>query len=148
MTTKTVEGREVRYWDFDRQIEKDGAKVTEPGWVKQPSAISYARPDSLPEAMEVTNGNEDRLLDLIEKGLQAEAEERAGSTPAGTFSVSMVQAADRALRFNPEFAKLKSSKERREAIMRYIGSVVPMRDAFLVAFEGQRNAKADTEDSE
>lgn len=149
MTNKTIEGREVKFWDFNLtrevEIEENGEKVkktvVESGWNSKPSILSVAVPDSFEEVLtQVGNGDEKRVLALVEKGLIAEAEEKAGSTPAGTFSKSMVNAAHGALKVSPQFAAIKSSKDRKDAIMKWISANDALKGAYLTAFEPLRNA--------
>lgn len=150
MTTKTVQGKEVRFWDFARQIEveQDGVKtkVNQPDWVKNPVDVQISVPETLDEALTVAGQDEKRLLELVAKGIEAEAEEKAGSTPAGTFSVSMVAALDKALKVSPQFSGIKSSSERRKALMSWVSSTPGMKDVYLTAFEPLRNVKGDDED--
>jgi hypothetical protein len=153
MKNITVDGAETRYWDFDRQttveVERDGAKVqtviVEPGYVKKPVSVEVAQVESVEDVFALTDNKESRLIELVNKALLAEAEETAGEVPESAFSVAMVQAADRALKVNPPFSTIKKSKDRREAIMRFIGATAEMRAAFNVAFAAFRKAKATAE---
>ena len=142
MQTKTVQGRDVRFWSFDTD-----ANGNVKGFVKNPVDVQISIPESLDEALAVANQDQARLIELVVKGLESEAEEKAGSTPAGTFSTAMVAALDKSMKLNPLFSAIKSSKERREAIMRWIGNQPGMKEVMLTAYEGVRNAKS-TEDDE
>jgi hypothetical protein len=149
MQTVTVEGKQVRFWDFGRSVEKDGTKVAEPGYVAKESQITVQKPEKIDECLAVANGDESRLCELVFKGLEAEAEDRAGETPAGTFSNSMIQAADKAFKASPQFSGVKSSKDRKEAIMKWISTTPGLKDSMLAAFESLRNVKNKSdEDSE
>jgi hypothetical protein len=138
--TKTLPGKSIRYWDFNRtvEVEENGTRVQkpEPGWTVKESDIEVTFPENIAELMNFANqpNGEARLLEVFVKGLTAEAEEKAGTAPEGTFSKAMVSAVDRALQFNPEFAAIKGVADRKAAEMRWLGKNPAMRDAFYMAF--------------
>lgn len=140
MQTVKVEGKQVRYWDFEHKEKQGDVEVTVPGYVSKDSEISIQVPENITEVLEVANQDEKRVCELVRKGLEAEAEDKAGSTPAGTFSVSMISGADKAFKASPQFAGIKKSKERKEALMRWI-STSGMKDVMLATFESLRNVK-------
>jgi hypothetical protein len=140
MITKSVEGKEVRYWDVT--VGDNGEPK---GFVKNPVEVTLQIPETLDEALAVASNDQNRLMALIAKGLEAEAEDKAGSTPSGTFSVPMIAAIDKALKVSPQFAGIKSSKDRRSAIMTWVSKTPGLSSAYLTAFEPLRNAKAEAD---
>jgi hypothetical protein len=61
----------------------------------------------------------------------------------------MIQAADKAFKASPQFSGVKSSKDRKEAIMKWISTTPGLKDSMLAAFESLRNVKNKSdEDSE
>ena len=146
---ETIPGRDVRFWSFD--TNEDGSVK---GFVKKTSEVTVAVPDPtlegpaiLDDQLSLADQDLAKIREYVAAGIRAEAEEKAGSTPAGTFSTAMVAALDKSMKLNPLFSTIKSSKERRESIMRWIGSQPGMKEVMLTAYEGVRNAKA-TEDEE
>jgi hypothetical protein len=58
----------------------------------------------------------------------------------------MVAAFDKSMKVHPLFSGIKSSKERREAELKWLACNPAMRDAMLAAYEGLRNVKSDDSD--
>jgi|ERR1044071_1659267 hypothetical protein len=137
-----VEGRELRYWDFEATDKDDDAKGA---WVNKPVNGKITAPETLAEALESVGNKEERLVELIVNGLKAEAEERQGSAPQGTFSKAMVSQAVKALGVSPQFAKLERG-DKRKAVMRFIGSNEAIKQGFLAGFESFRTARDQDEE--
>jgi hypothetical protein len=141
MKSITVPGRPVRYWDFDAEVKNDAGDVVAKGnWAAaKETTVTVNVPESVQEALEVANGNESRLLEIIEAGLKAEAEEQKGAIPETAWSAAMVKAADNGFKAMPQFAGTKESAQRRPQIMRFIGGNPALRDSLSLAYAQLRN---------
>jgi hypothetical protein len=141
MKSITVPGRPVRYWDFDAEVKNDAGDVVAKGnWAAaKETTVTVNVPESVQEALEIANGNEARLLEIIEAGLKAEAEEQKGAIPETAWSAAMVKAADNGFKAMPQFVATKESAQRRPQIMRFIGGNPALRDSLSLAYAQLRN---------
>lgn len=150
MKTVKTEGKELRYWDFGAvEVKNEAGEVTSKSgdWVRKPVSVEVQAPESLDEALAVSEQNETRLCELVTKGLQFESAERSGIAPEGTFSKGMVSAAVKALKPSPQFKDLKR-KELATAVMKFVGSNEGIKTGFAMAFEGLRTAQVEEEEEE
>ena len=134
-----VSGKQVRYWDFTAVADPDAPGV-KGSFVKQPVEVSFSAPENSDEVFQSCGNSEERLVELVVKGLAAEASDKAGQIPAECWSPAMCSAACRGLKAKPEFVNLKHS-ELRNAVMRYVGTTPALKDALGAAFNELRSAQ-------
>lgn len=150
----TPEGKEVRYWDFAVPVKatvtkEDGSteeKIIAHGdWIRKPVNVSVSAPETLDEALQVAGNDENRLCELIAKGLELEASEKGGIAPEGTFSKAMVSAVVKGVKAMPQFKALQR-KDLTLAVMRWISGNEVLKTSFLTAYEGLRTAVAEEDE--
>lgn len=137
----TVPGKDVRFWNFDAVAKLEDGTEVKGDWDRKATEVSVTVPETLPEALEAANGDEARFLEIIARGLTAEAEDKAGQIPDGAFSRAMVAAIDIGYRAMPQFASIKESAVRRRLIMRYVGANEPLKQGLAVGFAHLRNVQ-------
>ena len=138
----TVPGKDVRYWDFELEEKaEDGTVVAKGDWNRRATEVNVTAPESVQEIMDSANGDEARLIEIVIKGLVAEAQDKAGQIPDSAFSRAMVAAIDIGYRAMPQFAGIKEMPARRKAIMRYVGANEALRNGLAVGFAHLRNVQ-------
>ena len=136
MTTREVEGQELKYWDCTL-----GTNGEPTGWVTKPVKGSVTLPDSIDEILAL---GEFKIITLVQEALTAFAMAGIGEVPQGAFSKAMVSAAMAAFRASPKFNKLQRS-DLRDAIMTWLSKETAVLPAMLLAFEDLRRAPAPEE---
>lgn len=174
MTTQKIEGKEIRFWDFDAPqyktdekgepveapkldaegkpvLDAEGKPVLEKvqigrgNWVRKPVDIEIDVPETTEEIAE--RFSSDDLVSIFAEGLKARAMREQGTAPSGTFSKAMVSAAVKGLKALPQFAALKRA-QLNEAVMRFIGSNEATKKVFLDSYESLRGAEPEDNDDD